>query len=198
MDPKICCIKECDKPTVAMGMCVNHWRMNKKHGSPVAARPLSAANRGVPAEERFWKQVRKTEGCWLWMASKDQDGYGIFNGVCGGVSCTRAHRFSYVLGTGEIPGKGLVIRHTCDNPSCVNPEHLVLGTSKENSQDMISRGRHLAGSARQREKIAKLTKDQVKYILEGKETGVELAQKFGVSKAHISAIRCRRTWKDIT
>ncbi len=93
----------------------------------------------VPREERFWKHVHKTDSCWLWTASVNDKGYGqLFVGV--GKSPLRAHRVSWELHRGLIP-IGLLVLHHCDNPPCVRPDHLFLGTYKDSTQDMISKGR---------------------------------------------------------
>lgn len=87
--------------------------------------------------ERFWKKVKKSEGCWEWLAVVSSRGYGTFSLNYKSVS---AHRYSYQLHFGEIPD-GLLVCHTCDNPRCVNPDHLFLGTSLDNNHDMIKKGR---------------------------------------------------------
>jgi len=92
----------------------------------------------VTREERFWDKVQKTDTCWLWIGSTNQDGYGRFNigGKLGG-----AHRYSFELHTGEIP-EGMHVLHTCDTPACVRPDHLFLGTHSDNMQDMYRKRRH--------------------------------------------------------
>jgi hypothetical protein len=89
--------------------------------------------------ERFWKKVtyEPNSGCWLWDASANPKGYGQF--VLEGVPL-KAHRFAYEMLVGEIP-RGEIILHECDNPSCVNPAHLRSGTYKENTSDIINKGR---------------------------------------------------------
>jgi hypothetical protein len=97
-----------------------------------------------PLEERFWEKVAKGDGCWLWTASLGSTGYGQ---ICvrdekGQYRQTKAHRVSWILTNGPIPG-GLQVLHKCDNPPCVNPDHLFLGTAIDNMRDMAAKGRHV-------------------------------------------------------
>ena len=85
----------------------------------------------------FWSKVEKTKDCWEWVGCKTDGGYGRYGRK---IKLQKAHRISWTLINGEIP-KGLFVLHKCDNPSCVKPEHLFLGTAKDNTQDMISKGR---------------------------------------------------------
>ena len=95
--------------------------------------------------ERFFQKVNKTDSCWLWTGAFTSRGYGSF-GVNG--KNISAHRYSYQIHTGQIP-IGLVVCHTCDTPSCVNPEHLWIGTQSDNMKDMVSKDRHGASSRTQ-------------------------------------------------
>src|SRR4051812_22074657 len=87
--------------------------------------------------ERFWSKVDKTGECWLWTAYRDAAGYGRF-GLAGKVQ--KAHRVSYELAVGPIPA-GAHVLHSCDNPPCVNPDHLRVGSRIDNMRDKFMRGR---------------------------------------------------------
>lgn len=143
-------------------------------------------------ENLFWKKVNKTESCWLWTASKDRDGYGHF------ARNKRAHRISYILIKGKIP-KGLWVLHKCDNPPCVNPDHLYLGTIKENTKDKNERGRYNP-SYGEKSHFAKLTTKQVleirKLRASGKSLG-EIAKIYKIGKMQVSRIYRKLRWSHI-
>jgi len=87
--------------------------------------------------EKFWTKANKTDYCWVWMAAQDKDGYGIwsYDG-----KFWRAHRFSFWATHGHLDSKSLIC-HTCDNPTCINPNHLYEGDSTTNNRDTVKRGR---------------------------------------------------------
>lgn len=169
--------------------------------------------------ERFLSKVDKItsdKGCWLWLGGKDKSGYGQFNFYG---RTKRTHRFSYMIFKGEI-AKDKQIRHKCDNPSCVNPDHLDIGTQQDNMNDMKNRNRQAKGEnysirgdkngtrlhpeTRPRgesQYLAKLTEEQVIKIRElyatGNYTQQELANKFNVLQCTISDIINNKTWKHI-
>ena len=126
-------------------------------------------------------------GCWVWRGSK-RAGYGLMNK--GGKTVT-AHRVCYETFKGPIPA-GLVVRHSCDNSSCINPEHLSLGTVKDNVTDREARGRRDVRG----EQIgtAKLTVEDVLAIKASKASASSLADKYSVHKTNIWAIRSGKSW----
>lgn len=99
----------------------------------------------TPPRVRFERKFVRGEGCWNWTAGKDRDGYGRFT-VPGRGSWLRAHRFSYELFVGAVP-EGMQVLHRCDNPSCVRPDHLLLGVQQDNADDMVQKGRQAKGLA---------------------------------------------------
>lgn len=144
---------------------------------------------------RFWSKVKKAgpDECWEWQAGRT-NGYGIFwmNG-----KSRRASRVSYEMEIGPIP-KGLSVCHTCDNPPCVNPAHLFLGTTADNlaDRDLKGRGADRRGSSHH---LNKLTEDDVENIRANRMnlSGRELARLFGVSPASISNIIKRKSWRHV-
>lgn len=131
--------------------------------------------------------------CLEWAGVKTDQGYGQrrLNG-----KMVYVHRLSYCDSNGlsldDI--KGQVVRHKCDNRSCINPDHLELGTKQDNSSDMVSRGRQQHG---QDHYHAKLTDDDVRWIRTGGESAQVLADRYGVTREAIYSVRNRVTWKHI-
>jgi hypothetical protein len=96
-------------------------------------------------EDRFWPNVQKTSGCWNWIGAEQSKGRGY--GTIGKDGKTlRAHRVSWEMHNGPIP-EGLIVCHKCDNPKCVRPEHLFLGTHSDNVADKVAKGRQSKGPA---------------------------------------------------
>lgn len=148
-----------------------------------------------PLEERFWEKVDKgdPDECWKWRAGTSA-GYGRIkvNGVHEG-----AHRVSYRLKNGKIQDN-LQVNHKCDNPSCVNPNHLYLGTQSENVQDAFNHGD--ATQLGEENSCAKLTEEQVgeiKQLLQTDLTQRKISNKFGVSRSAIGYIDQGRRWSHV-
>ena len=139
---------------------------------------------------RFWDKVdvQGPDDCWEWTASL-RNGYGQF-GLNGTIY--KAHRVSYTIANGD-PGE-LCVCHLYDNPSCVNPAHLWLGTIQDDIDDCIQKDRQAKG---EQQGSAKLTEKQVKEILKSDESQKVLAKKFNVTQSHISRIKLGKEWKHV-
>ena len=136
-------------------------------------------------EERFWRKVRKTDGCWMWDATRLERGYGVISNKG---RFLRAHRVSYELHYGSIP-TDMCVLHSCDNPSCVRPDHLRLGSRADNAADKVAKKRHAFG---ERHGKAKVSDQQVLEMRQLYRTGqmrvCDLARKYGLRDASICLI----------
>lgn len=134
-------------------------------------------------QREFWSLVSKTDSCWEWTAGKDTNGYGVFRRV-------RAHRLSWEMSNGPIPD-GYVVCHRCDNPPCVNPAHLFLGTPLENVADCIRKNR----------RSSKLTLQDVAEARILRADGWklrDLAARYGASETVICTAVKGRTWAAVS
>ena len=136
----------------------------------------------------FWRQIKKTKKCWIWTGYIDKDGYGIL----GLHKNTRAHRIAWMLQNGEIP-KNMCVLHKCDNPPCVNPKHLWVGTHQENMQDMKLKCRFSIRNKLSKRNIFKIRK--LKYNFN--PINKYIAKIFNVDTSTINRIVNRKTWKHI-
>ena len=154
--------------------------------------------------DRFWSKViipsdyeNQVKQCWEWQAGKDKDGYGYFHIRTG--TKYRSHRFSYEYYFGIIPDK-MLICHTCDNPSCVNPYHLFAGTNTDNLQDMSAKCRGTIGA---KNVNAAFVDQDIVDIIEGvssnKYSGItEIMNIYHVSRPTIHRIFNGETWAHVT
>ena len=202
------------------GACGGHWQPASRGYSFSAKRLIVLLGGGVPSEvyqhirpvcgarlcvnpahtvsgasARFWSKVCVVAGsCWEWIGALSGAGYGDFH-IGEGSLHTLAHRFSFELHNGEIPD-GLIVMHTCDNPCCVNPEHLRLGTMADNQCDMAQKGR--SGMRGERCPWAKLTDAYVREIRAAVGvTNCDLARRYNISPSAIRNVRGGRAWRHI-
>lgn len=174
-------------------------------------------NRKKTTKERFWEKVDKTDSCWLWTGSKRSKGYGAFvYQKDGEVVQGRAHRYSWELHNGPIPD-GLCVLHDCptgDNPACVNPEHLWLGSKADNNRDAIVKGRRKRKPNGLRPRRAKklgyrrgeehpnsrLTRADIENMRADRTKGMSfsiLGKRYGVSIAHAFRIVHGKVWQHV-
>ncbi len=143
--------------------------------------------------QRFLDLIDTTGDCWLWLGHPGATGYGKIDGVS-------AHRFSYELVHGPIPKldtyHGWCVCHHCDNPRCINPDHLFLGTPKDNSRDCVRKGRHrvMRGESHCN---AKVTADKVRAIRVDTRCYAEIAAEVGLSISTVQKIRSRTSWRSV-
>jgi hypothetical protein len=187
------CICECGTHRVVYGETIRSGRSKscgclKAEKSAIAMKELRLRQSGSLQSRFFSRFIKLDNGCWQWRSHTDKDGYGILYGNNKNI---RAHRLSYEIHHGAIK-EGMIICHHCDNPGCVNPDHLFAGTQKDNAQDALNKGRHYTGEKNGR---SKLTKEIVKEILVSDLNGQQLADKFGVTRATINRVKRGESWQ---
>lgn len=139
MTAKICSVGECGRKHYGHGLCAAHYARQRRSGTVSEDTPVRSPGR--PVIDRFMEKVRKNEGgCWIWIGSLSNKGYGQLGVGRRDEGLVTAHRWSYEHFIGPIPD-GLWVLHHCDVKACVNPEHLYVGTLEDNMRDVVERGR---------------------------------------------------------
>ena len=155
-------------------------------------------------ESRFLAKINKTETCWIWNSSKTPAGYGLYwvgGKAINGGKFLLAHRYSYEYHNDKKIGEGMILLHSCDNPSCVNPAHLTEGTHKENMDDMKAKKREKYYHIGETNGACKLTAEKVLEIREkyakGGVSQRQLGEEYELCQQHICQIINRKRWSHI-
>jgi hypothetical protein len=184
---KVCVVEGCEKKSIGFGYCSKHYTRLKRYGDV----NYPGKKGGQRTKKIDFEVIRD---CFVLTSHKvNVDGYAE---IMINRRAKKIHRHIYEQCFGEIPA-GLVIRHKCDNPSCINPEHLEVGTIQDNVADMISRNRQAKGS---KKPISKLKEEQVleiKIMIKQGIPNVSIADKFNVHSSVISNIKHNRLWKHV-
>ncbi len=144
-------------------------------------------------EEKFWEKVEKhdSDGCWVWIGSMKNRYGSMFDGE----KCVPAHKLSWRIRHGKYPPEKTMVLHKCDNPLCVNPNHLFIGTQQDNMDDMISKGRHRypIGEKVHTSKLKESDVIEIRKLSKSLKPSA-VSEIFGVSQSAIKHIIKRRSW----
>jgi len=191
---KICGFTDCGKAAFCKGLCPAHYQQQRA-GKPLVK--LQTQYHGVSEAMRLLLRCDKRgpDECWPFIGSRPKQGWhGQFTT---GNRSEPAHRSAWRLFVGEIP-VGVSVLHKCDNPICINPAHLFLGSQSDNMKDMWAKGRARPGVVRgEPHGMSKLSAEAVRFIRESDAPGTELAAKYGVTPTTICDVRKRRIWRHI-
>lgn len=186
---KICKIEGCGKHSKHLGMCLAHYKRFNRYGDPLSGGPSHFKN----PDDAFNARIKKNtnNGCIEWTGSSDQKGYGQLR-IDG--KLIKAHRFAWSRVNGPIP-EGMLVLHSCDNPKCVNVDHLRVGTHKDNMADMDDRNRRVNRQNKGEDCVgSKLTEDQVRQIRTDNRRQIDIADDYGISQSVVSKIKLYQTW----
>jgi hypothetical protein len=191
-----CVVEDCQGKVVGWGYCQKHYVRVKKYGSPHSKKHDQST-----LENRFWRFVTKgsEDECWEWQGQRLESGYGRISLGAKSLGSEGAHRISWRMHNSnkEIP-KGWHVMHKCDNPSCVNPSHLTIGTAKQNTQDMIAKGRKRVVSPKgEGNGKSLLNEEKVRLIRSSTLSHAAIARELGVSPNCVRGVRIGRTWTHI-
>jgi len=172
------------------GLCYKHYRRLRFYGDPLGNPVIKSV------KERYWEKVKKgaPDDCWPWLGSKSGNfGHGRFS--INRHRGTTAHRYGWILAHGDIP-EGKFVCHKCDNPSCVNPDHLFLGTHKDNMQDMVKKNR-CNKPIGDKHHNSKVNPDIVRHIRKKEMQQRAYAKLYGLCQRTVAEIQKKLTWKHV-
>lgn len=193
---KVCSIKGCERKVISVGFCKNHYIAYCKYGDPLHCifDKISFTDPENVKKCLVNHRTISENNCWEWTKGRTSLGYGMKQ-IDG--SLKLVHRISAVVFMGFKIESNLCVLHKCDNPPCFNPEHLFIGTKKDNSLDMKSKGKSVFG---EKNKGSKLKESDVWDIIDLLGNGVihkKIAEKYNVTKFTVSRINRRITWRHL-
>jgi hypothetical protein len=181
---RTCKISGCGKVRKGHGLCDTHYMQIRRAGGEFA--PITDI-------ERFEESFEKTPGCWLW-DKPQRKGYGTFMIAHQSMPSSRA---SWILYRGEIPDD-LCVCHSCDNPQCVNPDHLFLGTYADNSADMVEKDRQAKGVQNGNSRLTESKVIEIRTLdANGAMSRRSIGRMFGVSGVTVKNIVDRKQWRHV-
>jgi hypothetical protein len=151
--------------------------------------PQTYHQRFKTLEERFWEKANKSDGCWNWTASVNSCGRATFDSKS-------APRMAYKLAKGDVP-RNMHVCHTCDNPRCVNPDHLFLGTQQDNVRDAIRKGRNQAGERHYYAKLTETDVSDIRWLSSFGLTHAEIGRAYRVSGVNVGQIVRGKLWSSV-
>lgn len=191
-----CSVADCARPAIARTLCTMHYQRAMRWGDPNVRGHVGRYAR--PMADRFWERVAVEDAdmCWEWTGGRTSSkwvNYGKFTDEDG--KTVMAHRYSWLIHYGPIPD-GMFVLHHCDNPICVNPAHLFLGTHEDNMRDMVAKERQSrpAGSSHYR---TALTESDVLAIRSDTRPRAEIAKQYGLTTKNVGKIQRHDSWKHV-
>ena len=183
----MCKVLECSGDPVGRGWCSKHYKRWQVHGD--SEKVVNNRIHGMTVKERILDTIVKDKetGCWNWAGSISRAGRGRLKVKR---KVTIASRASYEAFIGDIPD-GLFVCHKCDNPLCVNPSHLFVGSAKDNTMDAVSKGRH---PKHERHNKAKLTMEKANHIRKREMSANDYADLYGVHWSTIYNVWSNKIW----
>ncbi len=185
---KPCSFPGCQRPRDSRGLCTSH-RWQRAHGATL--RPIRT---DTPIPARFWAQVDTSAGpgaCWPWRGKVNESGYGVFlHAPASRYACALAHGV-------PMDSESLVAMHRCDNPPCVNPNHLKWGSRADNNRDMREKGRISRGAARWNAHLTPALVVEARFRVSAGESRASVARSFGICASAIDDAVAGKTWSHV-
>ena len=195
METKRCSIDGCSRRVLGRGWCAAHYSRWRRYGDPTAGRDNRRPGSRWTLEELLAQTRPGDDGCMEWTGGRAKAGYGCTSH--GGENWT-THRLAFALANGDLL-PGLCVMHRCDNPACINPDHLFAGTKGDNVADMVAKGRKVTarGEAAGRARLTEADVLDIRRRHAAGESLRELGSCYGVSHVAILNVVKRRTWSHV-